>query len=110
MPHTHSRIALPSVTEEKEKNYIIYKCFHENIVVQKAGFAKSWVELVEDNLVDDSCLYVAYDLTYCRDPQARMGSKARQPRKKNVFLTWCPHNANNWERRLVGECLGGGPE
>ena len=47
---------------------------------------KTWSEFVE-TLSDTECQYTAFDLEYCLDPKARLGSKKRRIKHSHVLLT-----------------------
>jgi hypothetical protein len=87
-----------SLLQKKENNYITYKCFHENIMPHSFG-RKTWSEFVE-TLSDTECQYTAFDLEYCLDPKARLGSKKRRIKHSHVLLTWVPKKATPLDRRL----------
>ncbi len=94
-----SHVFRDSLMQEKENNYITYKCFHENIMPHSFG-RKSWVDFVEYELSDTECQYTVFDLEFCLDPKARLGSKKRRMKHSHVLLTWVPKKALPLDRRL----------
>eukprot|EP00941_MAST-03F_sp_MAST-3F-sp1_P004759 g4759.t1 len=93
-----SHVWRDSLKTEKQYNYITYKCFHENIMPHDFG-RKTWEEFV-DSLDDKECQYTVFDIEYCLDPRARLGSKKRRLKHSNVLITWVPKQAKPIDRRL----------
>eukprot|EP00940_MAST-03C_sp_MAST-3C-sp2_P000150 g150.t1 len=86
--------------ESKHFNFMIFDCFHENIVAKDAGKAESWDDVVRKYFKLDKCLVLVFDYDYVKDPSAHIKSNARRPRHKYVFLLWMPLKASKWEKRL----------